>query len=468
MWQSQPPRALIATLMSHVKNFGALGDGQHDDTVAIRHCLAEGDGSLQFSRGKYRITSPIEIPLSTGGRTAVFGDGGLATLLMDAPGPALRFVGTHDKNADPKSFKPGIWESERMPTVTQLEIVGVHDQAIGIQLEGTMQTTISGVLIRQCRIGVHLVKRNRNFLLASSHIYDGRRAAIGVYFDHVNLHQSNVVGCHISYQKHAGIKVEGGEVRNFQITGCDIEYNFDPAAENCADVWIDSRGGTVRECTIASCTIQAKRSPGGANIRIEGDPDPLSKSAGLWTIAGNIIQSQDINLLLRSCRAVVVSGNSFCSGYQRSIILEKCRNIALGTNTIDFNPDYAGERIDGVTISDSAACTLDGLIVQSARSGSAESGGAIHIARSREMTIAGCQVIDPVHRGLHLEAVRNSIVSGCTVLAREPSPTLREAILAQQCGPDVLIQGNLLGKGARGDLVFENGTPTAAGNQVSA
>src|SRR5436190_22186237 len=108
MWQSQPPRALIATLMSHVKNFGAVGDGQHDDTAAIRHCLAEGDGSLQFSRGKYRITSPIEIPLSTGGRTAVFGDGGLATQLMDAPGPALRFVGTHDKNAAPTSFKPGI------------------------------------------------------------------------------------------------------------------------------------------------------------------------------------------------------------------------------------------------------------------------------------------------------------------------------------------------------------------------
>ncbi len=452
--------------MSHVKNFGAIGDGQHDDTTAIRHCLNDGDGSLQFSRGRYRITSPIEIPLGTRGRTAVFGDGGLATLIMNAPGPALRFVGTHAGSALPESFKPGVWESERMPTVTQLEIVGAHDEAIGIQLEGTMQTTISGVLIRQCRIGVHLIKRNRNFLLANSHIYDGRGPAIGVYFDHVNLHQANVVGCHISYQKHAGIKVEGGEIRNFQITGCDIEYNFDPAAENCADVWIDSRGGTVREGTIASCTIQAKRSPGGANIRIEGDPDPLSKSVGLWTIAGNIIQSQDINLLLRSCRAVVVSGNSFCSGYQRSIILEKCRNIALGTNTIDYNPDYGGERIDGITISDSAACTLNGLIVQSARSGSTESGGAIHIVRSSEMTVAGCQIIDPVHRGLHLDSVRNSIVSGCTVLSRQPSPTLREAILGQQCGPDVLIHGNLLGKGTRGDLVFENGAPTVAGNQT--
>jgi hypothetical protein len=453
--------------MSQVKNFGALGDGRHDDTEAIRHCLTQGDGTLQFSRGQYRITSPIEIPLGTRGRTAVFGDGGVATLIMDGPGPALRFVGTHDKNADPTTFKPGIWEMERMPTVTQLEIVGAHDEAIGLQVEGTMQTTISGVLIRHCRIGVHLVKRNRNFLLANSHIYDGRGAAIGVYFDHVNLHQANIVGSHISYHKHAGIKVEGGEIRNLQITGCDIEYNFDPTAENCADVWIDSREGTIREGTITSCTIQAKRSPGGANIRIEGSPDPLSKSVGLWTIASNIIQSQDINLLLRSCRAVVVSGNSLCSGFDRSIVLDHCRNIAIGTNTIDYNPDYGGDRIDGITIKNSAACLLNGLIVEAVRAGSPEAGGAIHIAHSSEMTVTGCQIIDPVHRGLHLEAVRNSMISGCTVLTRQPSPTLREAILAQQCGRDVVIQGNLLGKGARGDLVVESAIPTVSGTVAS-
>jgi hypothetical protein len=449
--------------MSQVKTFGAIGDGEHDDTDAIHHCLAEGDGTLQFSRGKYRITSSIEIPLATRGRTAVFGDGGCATLFMDAPGPAFRFLGTHDKNADPSTFKPGVWASERMPTVTDLEIVGGHDESIGIQFEGTMQATVSGVLIRQCRIGVHLVKRNRNFMLADSHIYDGRGAAIGVYFDHVNLHQAIIVGSHISYQRHAGIKVEGGEIRNLQITGCDIEYNFDPAAENCADIWIDSREGTIREGTITSCTIQAKRSPGGANIRIEGSPDPLSKSVGLWTIASNIIQSQDINLLLRSCRAVVVSGNSFCSGFDRSIILDRCRNIAIGTNTLDYNPDYGGDRVDGITIQDSAACTLNGLIVQTARAGSPEAGGAIHIARSSEMTVTGCQVIDSVHRGLHLESVRNSVISGCVVLNREPSPTLREAILTQQCGPDVVLQGNLLGKGARGDLVAEGGKPTVSG-----
>jgi len=449
--------------MSQVKNFGAIGDGEHDDTAAIRHCIAEGDGTVQFSRGKYRITSTLEIPLDSHGRTAVFGDGGLATLIMDGPGPALRLVGTHAGSAAPATFKPIVWEQERMPTVTQLEIVGMRDDSIGIQLEGTMQATLQGVLIRQCHIGVHLIKRNRNVLIANSHIFDGRGAAIGVYFDHVNLHQTNIVGCHISYHKHAGIKLEGSEVRNLQITGCDIEYNYDAKAENCADVWIDCREGRIREGTISGCTIQAKGSPGGANIRIEGSPDEFSKSTGLWTITGNIIQDQDYNLLFRSCRAVLITGNSLCSAYQRSIVMERCHNIALSTNTIDYNPDYSGERVDGISIADSSACTLTGLIVQSTRSGSSEAGGAIHIARSSEITLNGCQILEPAHRGLHLESARNSMLTGCTIAVRRPTPTFRESVLVQNCGEDVLLQGNLLAKGERGDVVLENSKPTVHG-----
>jgi hypothetical protein len=39
--------------------------------------------------------------------------------------------------------------------------------------------------------------------------------------------------------------------------------------------------------------------------------------------------------------------------------------------------------------------------------------------------------------------------------------------LAQRCAADVLMQGNLLGKGTRGDLVVENGNPTIGGNGAS-
>lgn len=452
--------------MTNVRDFGATGDGRTDDSDSIQHAVEQGDGHITLPRGVYRITRPITVELNKRGRMAIEGEGGTAKLVMDAAGPAIRLVGTHDRTAQPSDFRPGVWELERMPTVAGLEIVGEHNDSDGIELEGTMQATITGVLIRRCRYGVHLVKRNRNLLLANSHIYHGRGAAIGVFFDGVNLHQTNILGCHISYCPHAGIKIERSEIRNLQITGNDIEYNFEDGVEDSADVWIDSREGTVREGTIASNTIQAENSPRGANVRIEGLDNEYSNKAGLWTISGNVIQSQAINLLLRSCRGVVVTGNSFCSGYERSIVLEKCRHILVGSNTFDYNPDYSGDRIDGITIRDSAGCTLSSLILESTRAGSPESGGAIEVFDSREIAITGCQVLDPAHRGIYLKDVRNSRLSDCTVLDRRPERTMVEGVRLDGSGRNNMICNNLLGRGTATAIQVAEGSAAVDGNVV--
>jgi hypothetical protein len=280
------------------------------------------------------------------------------------------------------------------------------------------------------------------------------------------LHQTNILGCHISYCQHAGIKIERSEIRNLQITGNDIEYNFEDGVQDSADVWIDSREGTVREGTIASNTIQAKNSPGGANVRIEGLDNETSNKAGLWTISGNVIQSQAINLLLRSCRGVVVTGNSFCSGFERSIVLDKCRHILVGSNTFDHNPDYSGDRIDGITIRGSAGCTLSSLILESTRAGSPDSGGAIEVFDSREIAITGCQVLDPAHRGIYLKDVRNSRLSDCTILDRRPERTMVEAVRLDGSGSGTMIRGNLLGRGTAAAIHVPQGAAAVDANVV--
>lgn len=414
--------------MTNVRDFGAVGDGRADDTEALRHAVEQGSGQLVLPRGTYRLKTPLEIDLDRFGPIALCGQGGTARLLMDGPGPAVRLVGTHTKSADPASFEARVWQRQRMPTVSDLEIVGNHDQADGIELEGTMQPTIAGVSIRHCRYGVHLVKRNRNLLLADSHIYEGRGPAIGVYFDGVNLHQSIITGCHISYCKHAGIKIKKSEIRNLQITGCDIEYNHDVNNPDSADVWIDAREGTVREGTIASNTIQAKGSPRGANVRIEGPPREGSAGAGLWTITGNILQDQQINVWLRHCRGVILTGNSFASAYERSLVLEDCRHVVVGANAFDHNPDYTGPRIDGIRVLRSAGINLQNLILEGSRAGDAEQGGAIEVVDSSEVLVLGCQVLDPEFRGVEVRNCRNTKVVECTIVDRRARPTMREAI----------------------------------------
>ena len=53
--------------MSNVTRFGATGDGKTDDTEAIQHALADGDGVLHFTSETYRITKPLEVNLAEHG-----------------------------------------------------------------------------------------------------------------------------------------------------------------------------------------------------------------------------------------------------------------------------------------------------------------------------------------------------------------------------------------------------------------
>jgi hypothetical protein len=438
--------------MSHVKDFGAVGDGKADDTAELQHAINDGERRVVIPHGTYRITKSLVINLDKVGFTSINGDGGTATIVMDGPGPALRMVGTHQGTADPSSFKPNVWQGQRMPTVSGLEIVGNHPEAVGIQLEHTMQATLTGVLIRKCKFGIHLITRNRNTIISHCHIYDGAgKEAIGIYLDGCDLHQINIIGCHVSYNKHAGIKLQRSSVRNLQITGCDIEYNFDAEETNCADVWIDAREAKVREVTIASCTIQAKYSPSGANVRIEAKPTELSTDAGLWTISGNIITNQSHNLLLRNCRGVTVTGNTFGTAAERTILIERCRNLVVGSNNMDFNPDYKGPRIDGVLVKDSVGINLHGLIIEASQAGTEKSDGAIGIFNSHDITVANCQIHDPKHRALHLDNVHHAVISANLVRDHGRVPTMQEAVLVTG-GGNLEFPGNLLDKGRRGKM----------------
>lgn len=73
-----------------------------------------------------------------------------------------------------------------------------------------MRITISRVVVRECRHAVHLTTRNRNVLISACHFYNNR--GIGVFYDNVNLHQSNIVGCHISYCGGGGVVSHGGNI----------------------------------------------------------------------------------------------------------------------------------------------------------------------------------------------------------------------------------------------------------------
>jgi parallel beta-helix repeat protein len=454
--------------MSRVRDFGAVGDGRRDDTAALQHALDDGDGTLELGPAVYRITRPLVIDLTKRGPAAVIGQGGTSRIVMAGAGPALRIVGDHRGTADPPSFKPQTWERERFPTVQGIEIVGDDPEAVGIELKRTMQATISRVLVRLCKYAVHLVERNRNFLMANCHLYDNSH--FGLFAEDCNWHQGIIHGNHISYNQRAGIKMLNGDVHNIQITGNDIEYNRprDPKtgrplpeadAWPAADVWFEAPTGTISEITLASNTIQATVTPGGANVRIDGKPDDWPRGARLIAITGNVIGSQERAIQVRHALRVTVTGNTIYDSRKLSLDLEHCAGLAISGNTLAWNGLDSDPPSDGILLTDCENAVISGLSAQrlcyGADSAGGDSGGGITLVRCRDTSVTDCQVMNPLVRGIELVDCERCRVAGNNIIDQRPKATMRQAIRIRGKSRHNLVTGNIVGtpQGRREKLI---------------
>ncbi len=430
---------------STVRNFGAVGDGKADDTAAIQQAVDAGVGHIRFGPGTYRVTKPIVIDLDKVGYTSLSGNG-VAQIVMAGAGPAFRFVGTHEGTASPSTVKPAVWLRQRTPSVDGIEIVGSHPLASGIEATGTMQLTLSRVVVRQALHGIHLVKRNRNVIISECHLYDNR--GIGVFLDKVNLHQINIANCHISYNDGGGVVVRQSQLRNLHIGTCDIEANMGgPESEPTANVLLDSAGGSVAEVAIVGCTIQhAHDAPDSANIRILGRstkrPHTDELRMGNITIADNVLSDVQVNIEIRNSRAVTITGNTMWQGYAGNLLVEGCANIVVANNVFDRNPRYhygAGANAKlAVVFTDSSDSTITGNHIY----GATDVPAAMVLRRCRRMNVTGCTILDFGRCGLLLDDVSHCRVSDC--LIRDDRPEADGVSLQLSGGRGNMIVDNLL------------------------
>src|SRR5262245_40141139 len=405
-----------------VRAHGAKGDGAADDTAAVQRAVNAGAGVVRFGKGTYRLTKPVVIDLDKVGFTALVGDG-VARVVMAGAGPAFRFVGTHAGTAGPKSVKDNVWSNQRAPAVDGLEIVGAHAEACGIEATGTMQLTVTRLIVRKALHAIHLTRRNRNVIIDSCHLYENR--GVGVYYDDVNLHQSNITGCHNSYNAGGGVVSRKGDVRNIHITGCDIEDNVSADGPQTANVLIDGTGSNngTGEVAITGCTIQhGRQAKGSANIRVLGKTRPTKEMPlvrqGHVTITGNVLSDVQVNVHLKDCRGVTLTGNTFWEGYSHNLLVEGCHSVVVGPNNFDRNPHYerfgkAREARNGIVFRDCDSCTLTGLHVTRVRG---EAAGAL-LKKGRRMNVTGCSVLDCEGVGLLLDDTSDSRVSDCLIRA---------------------------------------------------
>jgi hypothetical protein len=448
--QNQSP--VVHAADDTVRRFGAVGDGETDDTAAIQRAVDSGHGNIRFAKGVYRITKPILIDLDKVGFTSLSGDG-TARIVMAGPGPAFRFVGTHEGTAAPNSFKANVWENQRTPMVDALEIVGDHSEASGIEASGTMQLTLTRLVVREALHGVHLVKRNRNVTLSECHIY--HNTGIGVFLDQLNLHQINIANCHISYNAGGGVVSRQSEIRNLQIGTCDIEGNMGgEGSEPTANVLLDSTGSSIGEVAIVGCTIQHSHdAPGSANIRINGESTAVrhtdERRHGNITIADNVLSDVQVNIELKNTRSVTITGNTMWKGFSQNLLAENCENIVVASNVFDRNPRYHyGDGADaklGLVFTHCKSCTITGNHIQ----GLGDQQAAVILKQCDQFNITGCTIRNFGRCGLWLDEVTNSRVSDCLIRSDEPEEGSLSLKATGSRGN--LIVDNLLGSGTQFD-----------------
>lgn len=408
-----------------VRDFGAVGDGVADDTGAIQRAVDEGPGDIRFPRGVYRITKPVVVDLDRVGPTALVGSG-TARIVMAGPGPAFKLVGTHGGTADPPSVLPNVWERQRMPTVDGLEIIGDHPEADGIEATGTMQIVLTRLNVRGVRHGIHLVERNRNVIVSDCHLYENR--GVGLFLDDVNLHQTNVTGSHVSYNAGGGIVVRAGNVRNLQVTGCDLEANMTPDGPPTANVLIDCTDGAAgtAEVAITGCTIQhSHKAPDSANIRFLG-ADAQARTWGNLTITGNVLSDVVVNVDLRNVRGAALVGNTFWKGSKYNLRVDGSSNIVIGPNVMDRNPQYQdqAEADNAVLVRDCRDVTITGLHVRGVHRAPA----GVVLEDCRRVNLSGATILDCDTAGLLLKNVTDSRVSGCLIRNDEAEPGTWQAV----------------------------------------
>ena len=418
-----------------------------DRTADFRKQISENGGTLLLASGVHRITGTLEFALGGKGTAVVRPAGGPVTLIMDGAGAAIRIVGSHEGTASPASFQTATW-NERMPIIEGIEIVGNHPEADGIELVRTFEAVISKVAVRWCRTGIRLFERNRNVTISDVNLYENR--GIGLFLDDVNLHQINVGNSHISYNRGGGIVVRDGNVRNLHITGCDVESNMpgDDSPTTTANILLDVSGTpddktrSIAEVAITGCTIQHSSNysgkdfdvlaPGGANIRLLGKAlQPIDSV----TITGNVLSDTELNIDLRTCTDITVTGNNFFAPNPDNLHVTDSKRVIVNGNT--FNPREF-ERPGRVVFDGCQDCILSNNTFRALLADD----GAVVVKNSTRMSLTG-NILTESASGLRIEESSHVIVKDWIVSLTTP-PADSVWIKSDEVSSGVVVSGNVV------------------------
>ena len=336
--------------MSNVRDFGARGDGQSDDTQAIQHAVLKGDGRVFFPRGDYLITRPIQSRCRCMAASRIDGEGGDGEAHHGGPGAGAaprRHAPPNGRTRKTSPRRRGRRSACRR-SATWRSSAGTP-QADGIRVDGVMQPTLHDAAHPQVPAR-HPPRQPRPQRRSSPTATSTTTAASASFSTASTCTRRTSTATTSATASRAASRSSAARSATCRFAATTSSTISTSRPKRRADVFFDCRDGTVREGTLVGNTIQAKESPGGANVRFLGAEGPSQRGRPVRHHRQPDRQPDDGCSTCTACRGVVVSGNSIYSGYRHAIWAEDAEHLVIGANSIDHNPEYRGSSTDQVVL----------------------------------------------------------------------------------------------------------------------
>lgn len=220
-----------------VKDFGAVGDGTADDTVAIQAALDSGAKSVYIPAGTYKITTTLSVPT----RVSIYGDGGVATLILCFSCDGLTFTATGFEN-DCNFYEDfGLVGSAganyiaiNVPTGAGTKYglnfsrVRIFDFNEGIKLDNSLYASISDCVFGYINTAITLGNvstftkiSNNNIVALGGDTHSGTAVSRGIYLQGGSNCEAIKINNNFIYGFETGIKID--TVTDVNIIGNGID-----------------------------------------------------------------------------------------------------------------------------------------------------------------------------------------------------------------------------------------------------
>lgn len=294
-----------------VCEFGAVGDGQVDDTAAIQAALDSGAAHVEVPAGLYKLTAAL-MP-AAGQQLEINGTLRVADAVIQSLEGDVAIGDDRVTVADGSVFSVGNW-------------VVLHDEQLPIQGGGRKVrrqgagaariTATEGNMLRLDAHSARSYRRECNAVIATMH------AAIIILHSNVHIHGTGVIDCNRLKQLNtapAGFGVEVGEEHR---VGCGIRVHGHP--EPLENIVIEDI--TVRDAVLHNITLRGALHSLVRNVRAIG--------------------AHDKNIALARCRDSRLVGNfAAYSVYEDGIVFHQTpdpananHRIVIEGNTCVGNP----------------------------------------------------------------------------------------------------------------------------------